>query len=394
MLINRELNLNKLLIFIGLLFLTHLNLVAKENNYLKNTSLVSNQLKLTFGHKIKRVKYFTIKKNGIIKHVYDIKGGFISSGKTIKNLKAEGVKSIRIGQFNKSVLRIVIESKYFLAKRHRLKNRRVTIYLPAYKKVLQKSHKQKTHKKEVRKKGAKKKRVYTKKSHQKYHYSKKRHQKLVILDAGHGGRDIGASNRNIIEKNLTLSMTLKLRDVLKKMGYKVRMTRSTDKTMRLKERTDYANKYGGNIFISLHVNAAPKKRTPNVRYEGITVFYLSTKNIKKRLRKRRTHYKSKKRYSEKASQQMISAWKSKHSKSLAIKVRKNILKGLRKHYTVNDKGIKRQGFWVLLATTMPSILVETGYISHKRDLKRLQNSNYQRRLVEGIAKGVNSYFGL
>ncbi len=359
-----------LLIIIGLLFLTNSNLWAKENNYLKNTLLVSNQLKLTFAHKIKRVKHFTIKKSGVIKHVYDIKNGLLSSGKTIKNLKAKGVKSIRIGQFNKNVLRIVIESKYLLAKQHRLKNRTLTIYLPAYNKVLSS-------------KKVKKKRLY-----------KKRHQKLIILDAGHGGRDIGASHRNIIEKDLTLSMTRKLRDVLKKMGYRVRMTRSTDKTMRLKERTDYANRYKGNIFISLHVNAAPKKRTPNVRYEGITVFYLSTKNIKKRLRKRRTHYKSKKRYSEKAAQQMISQWKSRHSKSLAIKVRKNIFKHLRKYYSVNDKGIKRQGFWVLLATTMPSILVETGYISHKKDLKRLQNSNYQRRLVEGIAKGVNSYFGL
>ena len=375
--------MNRLLILIGLLFLTHLNLLAKENNYLKNTSLVSNKLKLTFKHKIKRVKHFTIKKNGTIKHVYDIKNGFISSGKTIKNLKYKGVKSIRIGQYNKNILRIVIESKYFLAKQHRLNNRTLTIYLPAYKRNLKKN-KQRTHQKKV----------YPKRLSKKYHYSRKRHKKLIILDAGHGGRDIGASNKNIIEKDLTLSMTLKLRDILKKMGYRVRMTRSTDKTMRLKERTDYANRYKGNIFISLHVNAAPKKRTPKVLYEGVTVFYLTTQNIKKRLRNRRTHYKSKKCYSEKASQQMIGAWKSRHSKSLAVKVRKNILKNIRRRYTVNDKGIKRQGFWVLLATTMPSILVETGYISHKKDLKHLQNSNYQRRLVEGVAKGVNSYFGL
>ncbi len=367
--------------FIGLLLLTNLTLSAKIDNLLQRTSLTSNKLTLTFKHKIKRVKYFTIKKRGVIKHIYDIKGGILSSGKTIKNLKDDGVESLRIGQFNKDVLRIVIESKYFLAKRHRLKNRTLTIYLPAYKRRVSKNRIERSQKKELHK---------TKK----YNYSRKRHKKLIILDAGHGGRDIGASNKNVVEKDLTLSMTRKLRDILKKMGYRVRMTRSRDKTMRLKERTDYANRYKGDIFISIHVNAAPKKRTPKVKYEGITVFYLSTKNIKKRLRKRRTHYKSKKRYSEKAAQQMISQWKSRHSKRLAIKVRKNIFKHLRKYYSVNDKGIKRQGFWVLLATTMPSILVETGYISHKKDLKRLQNSNYQRRLVEGIAKGVNSYFGL
>ena len=367
--------MRKLLIFIVLLFFTNLNLLAKENNHLQNTLLVSNKLTLTFKDKIKSVKYFTIKKSGVVKHVYDIKNAILLSGKTIKNIKANGVKSLRIGQFNKNTLRVVIESKYSLEKKHRLKNRTLTIYLPV------KTSKQK-------------KVLHKKRPSKKYFHTNRRYQKLIILDAGHGGRDIGASNKNVIEKDLTLSMTLKLRDILKKMGYRVRMTRSTDKTMRLKERTDYANRYKGDIFISIHVNAAPKKRTRNVRYEGITVFYLSTRNIKKRLRKRITHYKSKKRYSKKASQQMISQWKNRRSKRLAINVRKNILRSLRRHYSVNDKGIKRQGFWVLLATTMPSILVETGYISHKKELKRLQNSNYQRRLVEGVAKGVNSYFGL
>ncbi len=371
--------MRKLLIFIGLLFLNNLNLLAKEYNYLQNSLLVSNKLTLTFRDNIKNVKHFTIRKNGVIKYVYDIKNAHLLSGKTIKNFKAYGIKALRIGQFNKSTLRVVVESKYPLLKRYRVKNRTLTIYLPSHKTKL------------LAKKSKLKKRPHKKK---KYYYNKKRHQKLIILDAGHGGRDIGASNRNVVEKDLTLSMTRKLRDILKKMGYRVRMTRSIDKTMRLKERTDYANRYKGDIFISIHVNAAPKKRTPNVRYEGITVFYLSTKNIKKRLRKRRTYYKSKKRYSEKAAQQMIGKWKSRHSKRLAIEVKKNIFRNLRKYYSVNDKGIKRQGFWVLLATTMPSILVETGYISHRKDLKHLQNPNYQRRLVEGIAKGVNSYFGL
>ena len=369
--------------FISLLLLSNLNLSAKVDNFLQNTSLSSNQLKLTFGHKIKNVKYFTIKKNGVIKHIYDIRNALLSSGKTIKNLKDDGIESLRIGQFHKNVLRIVIESKYFLSKRHRLKNRTLTIYLPAYKRVLPKSLKEKMHKKEV----------HRKKLPTKYHYSKKRHKKLIILDAGHGGRDIGASNKRVREKDLTLSMTLKLKEILKKMGYRVLMTHAKDKTMRLKERTDYANRYKGNIFISLHVNAAPKKRTPNVRYEGVTVFYLSTKNTK-RVRNRRTHYRSKKLYSKRACRQMISQWKYKHSQSLARKVRQNILKNLRRRYTVNDKGIKRKGFWVLLGTTMPSILVETGYISHKKEVKKLQDKNYQRVLVEGVAKGVNSYFGL
>ena len=369
---NRELNLNKLLIFIGIFFFTNLNVLAKESNHLENTSLVSNRLKLTFRHKIKNIKYFTIKKSGVIKHIFDIKNGLLLSGKTIKNLKADLVNSLRIGQFNQNVLRVVIESKYFLAKPYRVKNRTLTIYLPAYKKVLSKTIKQ---------------------IEKKYHYSKKRHHKLIILDAGHGGRDVGASNKRIREKNLTLSMTLKLRKILKQMGYRVLMTRSKDKFINLKQRTDFANRYRGDIFISIHVNAAPIKRTPKVKYEGITVFYFSTKNTK-RIKNRRIRYRGKKVYTVRDYKQMTGYWKRTHSRSLALKVRRNILTHLRKRYRVNDKGIKRKPFWVLLATTMPSILVETGYISNKNEIKKLQDKDYQRVLVEGIAKGVNSYFGL
>ena len=381
--INREQHLNKLLMFIGLLLLSNLNLSAKVDNFLQNTSLTSNQLKLTFGHKIKNVKYFTIKKNGVIKHIYDIKNALLSTGKTIKNLKDDGIESLRIGQFNKNVLRIVIESKYFLSKRHRLKNRTLTIYLPAYKRVLPKSLKEKMHKKEV----------HRKKLPTKYHYSKKRHQKLIILDAGHGGRDIGASNKRVREKDLTLSMTLKLKKILKQMGYRVLMTRSKDKFMNLKQRTDYANRYEGDIFLAIHANSAPKKRTPNVRYEGIEVFYLSLKHSK-RIKNKRAVYRGKKVYTRRDYKKMTSSWKFARSKSLAVKVKRNVLKNIRRRYSVNDKGIKRKDFWVLLATKMPSILIETGYLSHKKEVKHLQNPNYQRLLVEGVAKGVNSYFGL
>ena len=368
----KELNIVRylLLIIVYLLLLTNITLSAKLDNILKKNLLVSNKLELTFKDKVKNINYFTIKKNGLVKHVYDIKNGVLPLGsKTIKYFKAKGLDAVRIGQFRKDVLRIVIESKSLLSVVHRVRGKKLTVHLRFAKpKVLKRPKKRNS--------------LYL-----------KRNKKLIILDAGHGGRDVGASNKRIREKNLTLSMTLKLRKVLKKMGYRVLMTRSTDKTMRLKERTDYANKYKGDIFISLHVNAAPKKRTSKVKYEGVTVFYLTTKHIK-RVRNRRTHYRSKKVYSRRETQQMIGRWKHRHSQSLARKVRKNILKNLRKKYTVNDKGIKRQGFWVLLATTMPSILVETGYISNKKELKRLQNKNYQRVLVEGIAKGVNSYFGL
>ena len=90
---------------------------------------------------------------------------------------------------------------------------------------------------------------------------------------------------------------------------------------------------------------------------------------------------------------MISRWKFSKSRKLARSVKKNILRSVKRSYRIYDKGIKRKDFWVLLATKMPSILVETGYLTHKNELKKLRNSHYQGLLAEGIAKGINGYYG-
>ena len=204
---------------------------------------------------------------------------------------------------------------------------------------------------------------------------------------------MGASSKIVREKDLTLSMTLKLKTILKKMGYKVLLTRNRDKFMNLKQRTDYAYGKNASIFISIHANAAPKKRTKGVRYEGVEVFYLSLKNSK-RVRKKRVLYRGKKVYSKKAYQQMVGKEKLLASRKLAKFVHRNILTHVGEAYEINDKGIKRKDFWVLLATKIPSILVETGYLTNKDEVKKLQNQHYQTLLMEGVAKGVNGYYGL
>ena len=82
------------------------------------------------------------------------------------------------------------------------------------------------------------------------------------------------------------------------------------------------------------------------------------------------------------------------SKKLAYWVERNIVNRVRSHYRMDSKGVKRNDFWVLLATTMPSILVETGYLTDKRELKNLEDTYYQTLMVEGIAQGINAYYGL
>jgi N-acetylmuramoyl-L-alanine amidase len=366
--------------------------MGKTENYLRNTKLINNKLKLTFKYEVDAVKHFVIKRNGIVKHIYDISEASLPRTINISKYKANGIKAFRIGQYNKKVVRVVIETTAYIDGSYAKKGKNVILNLPRHHKKSQK-HTYASKKKYTN--SHYKKNNYKKKLRPLTHYSRnsKRHKKLIILDAGHGGRDIGASARGVREKDLTLSMTLKLKRVLTKMGYRARLTRSYDKFMTLRERTEYANRNAGSLFISIHANAAPIKRNPRVNYKGIEIFYLSIKNSK-RLKDNRAVYRGKKLYTRSAYKKMTSRWKYEKSHSLARRVKKHILRSVKQQYKIYDKGVKRQDFWVLLATQMPSILVETGYLTDKNELRKLRNHKYQMLFVEGIANGINEYYGL
>lgn len=89
---------------------------------------------------------------------------------------------------------------------------------------------------------------------------------------------------------------------------------------------------------------------------------------------------------------MTSSWKITKSRQLSKHIKRELLHSLRKHHKVVDKGIKRSDFWVLLASQMPSTLIELGYVTHKKEAKNLLNSHYQNLLVNGIVNGVDAYY--
>jgi len=250
-------------------------LSAKTENYLRHTYLKNNQLNLVFKYKVNKVNHFKIKGHGFVKHVYDIDGVSLPNNKNISQFKAKGIRTFRIAQFNKKMVRVVIESRVLTKGSFTLKGNKVRFILPSYKNISSSSsHVSRISKK---RKSLHKRTSRIFKSTKRYHYNKKRRTKTIILDAGHGGRDIGASGYGVREKDITLSITLKLKRILQKMGYRVLMTHSHDKFMNLKQRTEYANRHRGSIFVSIHANAAPTRRTPHVLYKGIEVFYLSIK---------------------------------------------------------------------------------------------------------------------
>jgi N-acetylmuramoyl-L-alanine amidase len=367
--------LTKRLFILLFLFLTQI-VVAQSDNYLRDTSLSGNKLKLTFKYKIDNVKSLALESNGIIKYIYDIKNGVLPKSKKISHYKHRGIKAFRMGQLNKRYLRIVIESYSKNRKNYSIDGRVLTIYLNASKLSS----------------GYISKRILKKSSKKKYYKKAKKSQKIIIIDAGHGGKDRGAASENgrIKEKVITLQIAKKLKSKLQKKGYKVYMTRTSDRYLSLKERTEFANAHRGNMFISIHANAAPVgKRKAN--YQGIELFYLSLKNSK-RLKKKRAFYKGEYIYSKHAYNSMTSSYKITKSRQLSKHIKREILRSVRRRNRVVDKGIKKNDFWVLLASQMPAVLIETGYLTHKREARNLTSGRYQNLIVQGIVKGVDAYY--
>lgn len=221
-------------------------------------------------------------------------------------------------------------------------------------------------------------------------------KKIIVIDAGHGGKDGGASNGSWIEKSIVLNVALKTGEELKKLGYKVFYTRTKDVYVNLRDRTQLANDKKANLFISIHANAAINK-TKAKTSQGIETFFLSparserSKEVAAQENKadlEEANFFLKQNFLSALSREKIIA-----SNRLAIDIQKHILSSVRKRYKVTDGGVREAPFWVLVgAQDMPAVLIEIGYISHSEEGKRLQNNAYQNLLAQGIAKGVANYF--
>jgi N-acetylmuramoyl-L-alanine amidase len=210
----------------------------------------------------------------------------------------------------------------------------------------------------------------------------------IIIDPGHGGKDPGAiSRKKIKEKDVVLSISKKLADSLrKKMGADVFLTRNGDQFISLGGRDTFANGKSCDFFISIHANASR-----NEKLDGIEVYYLNraTDQASRRLASRENEGAPKKEKEiEGIVSDLLQAASTEESAQLASVVAKNIRK------EVSDaKGVqvKTALFYVLVGAKCPSLLVETGFITNKKEGKRLKSSRYQKELADGIANGVQKY---
>ncbi len=215
--------------------------------------------------------------------------------------------------------------------------------------------------------------------------------KTIVIDAGHGGKDPGAIGRNgLREKDVVLKVALKTRDALRKKGYKVVLTRSTDTYLPLEERTAIANTENADLFLSIHANSAPNRRA-----RGIETYYLSLATTKEEKQAAALENAvSSKQLSELQNilSDIMKNSKIKESRKFAGTVQFSVADGMNKRYgNVKDLGVKKAPFFVLIGAQMPSVLAELAFLSNKDEEKRLRSDSYLTGLAAELANGVEMY---
>lgn len=202
--------------------------------------------------------------------------------------------------------------------------------------------------------------VYTKKQD-------KASKKIVLIDPGHGGMDGGAVSKNgTIEKHINLSIGIKVKEELKKLGYKVVMTREDDKglysdngTVREKKREDLDNRCKMreetkcDIFISIHLNTFPQSK-----YYGAQVWYSDNEG----------------------------------SQKFASIIQKNFRKYIDEENKRQEKPAKGEYKILRNDNDVPSVIVECGFISNPEEEMKLKDEKYQKKIAESISKSVDNYF--
>ncbi len=221
------------------------------------------------------------------------------------------------------------------------------------------------------------------------------HRRLrIVVDAGHGGKDPGATGPDgIQEKDVTLLAAKQLARLLAQDGvFDVRLTRDDDTFVPLSERSRVANDWGADLFVSLHCNAS---KTP--RDEGFEVYFESEHATDPQAEQLADFENSSlqlenKPAAEDAAAQMLLGELSKTEYiNAASQLAALMARDVSKRVGIEDRGVKQAGFYVLRGTHAPAVLFEMAYLTNRRDEVRLQSPRFRRKLVDGVYAGILDY---
>ena len=174
-------------------------------------------------------------------------------------------------------------------------------------------------------------------------------QYLVILDAGHGGEDPGATVAGVLEKDINLQIVLKMKELLEAQGISVILTRTDDVYIGLDDRAVFANSLSANLFVSIHCNSYAQSTSAS----GFEIFY--------------------------------------YQKAQAKTIADAILSDLEKTGQVKIRSVKTAEYYVLKYTNMPAVLLEMGFLTNEAERQKLCTDEYQQMLAETITSSIIEY---
>ncbi|PKM92552.1 MAG: hypothetical protein CVU80_02750, partial [Elusimicrobia bacterium HGW-Elusimicrobia-4] len=216
----------------------------------------------------------------------------------------------------------------------------------------------------------------------------------IVVDAGHGGEDPGAIGpKGTKEKDINLIIAQRLREILKKNGYEVFLTRADDTFIPLADRTRFANKVMADLFVSIHCNASISDDT-----RGFEIYFLSDKatdraaeavaNMENSVIALEKSSFSGKRDIEKLLLSMAVTEFMNESATLCGTVNLQVCDNF---LNLNSRGVKQANFYVLRGATMPAVLVEVGFLSNVKEEKLLNQKKFQKKITENIFNGIKEY---
>ncbi len=217
----------------------------------------------------------------------------------------------------------------------------------------------------------------------------------IVIDPGHGGEEEGAVGPDgTMEKDVTLAIGKRLAaELRRKLGINVYLTRDSDKTMTLDERTAFAVAKKADLFISIHANASRDKGIT-----GVETYYLNNASDEAAERLAAQENKNSGRKLTEV-EHIISTMLQNHdaaeSMDLASQVQSKLTKKLKRaHGEIKDRGVRSALFYVLVGAKCPAILVETAFISNPKEEQRLTSEKYQGNVADAISDGVKGYLKL
>ena len=222
--------------------------------------------------------------------------------------------------------------------------------------------------------------------------------RTIVLDAGHGGHDPGATGPGgLTEKDLVLDVTRRVAKLVEdRLDIKVRLSRDGDHFVPLRERTSFANRERADLFVSIHANAHM-----SAAHEGVETYFLSSEATDIAARQTAAAENSVVQLEKPANGRAAgreNALKAilwdlaqseflSESSRLAEVVQDSMTRALR----IPNRGVKQAGFYVLGGAAMPAVLVEIGFVTNPREEKRLRDSKYRDEIARAIFSGITEY---